>query len=138
MSDDARPVRGIVFAHGDMAQGLVDAVRKISGTHGDALTALSNDGKRPEQLVTELREALGDDDAVIFTDLQAGSCATCALAASGRGRIAVLCGANLPMLLDFVFHRGLPLDELADRLVERGREAVRRLRFPAGEGPGGA
>jgi hypothetical protein len=28
------------------------------------------------------------------------------------------------MLLDFVFHRDLPIDEIVERVVERGRDAV--------------
>jgi hypothetical protein len=31
------------------------------------------------------------------------------------------------MLLDFVFHRDLPLDALSARLVEKGKEGIRSL-----------
>ena len=39
----------------------------------------------------------------------------------------MVCGVNLPILLDFVFHRDVPLDELVTRLVEKGREGIRPL-----------
>jgi mannose/fructose-specific phosphotransferase system component IIA len=34
---------------------------------------------------------------------------------------------NLPILLDFVFHRDMPLDELVPRLVGKGRDGIREL-----------
>jgi mannose/fructose-specific phosphotransferase system component IIA len=111
-----------------MARGLVDAVRKISGQE-DALSALSNEGRSPAALREALDELLGDGPAVVFTDLQAGSCALAAVSSSGRPNVVVVCGANLPMLLDFVFHREMPLDALAERLVGKGREGIRSLRL---------
>jgi len=36
----------------------------------------------------------------------------------------VVCGMNLPMLLEFVFHRELPLSELVPRLLRKGKEGV--------------
>jgi mannose/fructose-specific phosphotransferase system component IIA len=43
-----------------------------------------------------------------------------------RSRRVVVCGVNLPMLLDFVFHLDLPLDDLVARVVEKGRAAIDR------------
>ena len=120
--------RGIVVAHGSMAEGMVDAVRRIAGGAADALEAVSNEGTNP----TELREIIdglaGEDDVVIFADLQAGSCGMAALSTCRDcGNRAVVCGVNLPILLDFVFHRDLPIDELVDRLLVKGKDGIRPL-----------
>jgi mannose/fructose-specific phosphotransferase system component IIA len=107
---------------------MVNAVRGISGCDQDALLPLSNEGKSPDALRDELAELMGQGPGVIFTDLQTGSCALVARLVSGRfDGVGVICGANLPMLLDFVFHRDLPLEQLLDRLVRKGQEAVRSL-----------
>jgi mannose/fructose-specific phosphotransferase system component IIA len=133
MSEGAKTgARGVVVAHGEMARGLVDAVRRISGHGEEVLAALSNDGRSPDSLRAELEALLGEDPAVVFTDLQAGSCALAAVATTRRKNTVVLCGANLPMLLDFVFHRDAPLDVLAERLVEKGRQGIRSLKASVG------
>ena len=124
MSDDG-PVRGVVVAHGPMARAMVDAVRRIAGDAADGLIALSNDDKSPDALRAELEAELGTGPAVVFADLQSGSCAMAALSSCRDGaRRVVVCGVNLPMLLDFVFHAQLPLDEVVDRVVDKGRAAI--------------
>jgi mannose/fructose-specific phosphotransferase system component IIA len=126
MSDAAASaVRGVVVAHGGMATGMVDAVRRIAGVGEEALLPLSNEGKGPDALRTELDRLIGHGRVVVFTDMHAGSCAVAArVACRARGERAVVCGVNLPMLLEFVFNRELPLDQLVPRLVEQGRAAV--------------
>jgi mannose/fructose-specific phosphotransferase system component IIA len=120
-----QPARGVVVGHGEMASGLVSAVRRIAGNAADALEALSNDGKAPKVLEDELDRLAGDDRVVVFVDLQAGSCGVAAYSCCReQSRRAVICGVNLPMLLDFVFHREVPLDELADRLIQKGRASI--------------
>ncbi len=125
-------VRGILLTHGSMAQGMADAVRRISGIGPEALVAMSNDGKSPETLKMELDELLAGGPVVIFTDLASGSCALAARVCCRRGSDQVVVfGANLPMLLDFVFHRHLPLQELVPRLLVRGRESLQSVpEFP--------
>lgn len=121
----SRPARGVVVAHGEVARAMVDAVRRIAGDGADALEALSNDGLGPTELRATLDGFLGDAPGIVFVDLQSGSCGMAALqSCRERSDRAVVCGVNLPMLLDFVFHRNLPIAELAGRAVERGRDAV--------------
>ena len=136
MSEHDPPI-GIVIAHGGMADGLVDAVRRIAGDSADALVPISNEGLSPDDLRAAIDRTAGGRSALVFVDLQAGSCCMAALAScrdcSDR---VVLTGVNLPMLLDFVFSRTHPFDELVERLVERSREAIRPVRVDGGRGGG--
>lgn len=119
-------VNGIVVSHGDMAVGIVDAVRQITGIEQSALLPVSNRGLSPETLIEELRSRLvAGQPTIVFTDLQSGSCAVAArrLAAQLPGT-AVISGANLPLLLEFAMNRAAPLDELVTKLVERGRTSI--------------
>lgn len=120
-------VRGIVVAHGTMAHGLVDAVRRIAGAAADeALVPLSNEGLGPPDLRDAVERLAGDGPTLVFADLLSGSCGMAALVFSrDSDRRAVVCGVNLPILLDFVFHRDLPLQELVPRLVAKGQEGIR-------------
>jgi len=117
-------VRGIVVAHGDLAAALVGVVESISGMSG-ALTPISNAGLGAEGLRSRVREEIDARPAIIFVDLSAGSCAM-----TGRGvaleadNVAVLTGVNVPMLLDFVFNRQVPIPELVARLVDKGRTGI--------------
>ncbi|HEV2147805.1 MAG TPA: hypothetical protein VGR37_10415 [Longimicrobiaceae bacterium] len=118
-------VRGLIVAHSTLAEGMVAAVRQISGAGEDALRSLTNEGRGPEGLVEAVSQELGDAPAIIFTDLPSGSCAFAARKLSlSRPDTALVCGVNLTMLLDFVFHRDMPLPQLVERLVEKGRAGI--------------
>lgn len=124
---DAGSIRGVVVAHGPMATAMVEAVRRIAGDRADVLHALSNEGKSPADLKRELDAAMGEGPVVVFVDIQAGSCCMAALSSCrDRARRVVVTGVNLPMLLDFVFLPNLPIDEVVERLVEKGRSAIVR------------
>jgi mannose/fructose-specific phosphotransferase system component IIA len=119
-------VRGLVLAHGAFAEGIVDAVRQITGVGEEALGALSNRGFSPEALEERIRAWLpAGGPAILFTDLLAGSCGIGARrVCRERDQVVVVSGINLALLLDFVLHRDMPLDELVPRLLARGRAAV--------------
>lgn len=125
MSDAPAGVRGIVVGHGNLAAGLVDAVRQIIGEQGDALVSVSNSGRSPESVLEELRAHAERGPAIIFTDLPSGSCAFAARRLGlESGTVPVVCGVNLPLLLDFATHRELPLADLLPRIMERGRTSI--------------
>lgn len=127
MSEGSR-VKGIVVSHGTMAQGLIDAVRRIAGGAADALVPLSNEGMAPADLQGALEELAGDDPTVIFADLISGSCGMAGMVCLRHSDCrAVVCGVNLPILLDFVFHQEMPLSELVPRLVDKGKDGIRAL-----------
>ena|SRR5690349_15215218 len=121
----SRPVRGLVLAHSSLAVGLTAAVRQIAGAEEEALAAVSNDGQGPEGLLAAIGGAVQGEPTIIFTDLTSGSCAFAARKfARDRAEVGIVCGVNLPILIDFVFHREMPLGELVARLVEKGRGGI--------------
>lgn len=124
--NEATPARGIVLGHGALAEGLVDAVRRISGIEPEALEPLSNVGLSPERLQQEVEARLGGGGpVVVFTDLPSGSCNIAARRlCTGRSDVVVVSGVNLPLLLEFVMHRHRPLSELVPRLLEKGRAGI--------------
>ncbi len=116
MSED---VIGILVGHGRLAEGLLDAVEGITGSR-EGIVPVDNEGLTPEALEARLDELAGAGPAVIFVDLPSGSCAFAARRLKlQRGPTAVICGVNLPLLLDFIFHRSLPIDEIVERLRSR-------------------
>ena len=100
MSDD---LRGVVVCHGRLAGALVEAAEQISGVTG-ALAAVSNTGCD--------RGALEELFAVLNR-----------LRATNTAKVVT--GVNLAMLVDFVFHRSLALDEAAARAAIAGGKAIR-------------
>ena len=130
---DVELVRGVLLSHGKLAEGLVDAVQRITGLDEDILMAMSNEGQSPQGLAAQVEELVGSGPVVVFTDLGSGSCAlTAQLTCKDNGRRAVVFGMNLPMLLEFVFHRELPLSELVPRLLQKGKEGVKTAEPPGG------
>lgn len=120
----SEPLAGIVLAHVDVAAAFVSAVQAIAGDdHG--LEPVSNSGCDRAALAARLDAAIAGRSALIFADMPGGSCAFSAAAYSrGHGRVRVVTGVNLAMLLDFAFHRAEPLDQAAARALETGRSSV--------------
>jgi mannose/fructose-specific phosphotransferase system component IIA len=57
--------------------------------------------------------------------MQSGSCSFVARRLTQqRPGLAVVSGVNLSILLEFVMHRELPLEQLVPRLLSRGRAAI--------------
>ncbi len=128
---DVELVRGVLLSHGKLAEGMVDAVRRITDLDEGVLVAMSNEGQNPQGLAEQVDSLVGSEPVVIFTDLGTGSCAlTAQLTCRDKGRRAVVFGMNLPMLLEFVFHRELSLSELVPRLLTKGREGVKTTEPP--------
>lgn len=125
MSEHA-PTRGVLLGHGDMPGGMADAVRTITGCEPDVLVPITNRGKSPETLADEVLRAVGDGPAIIFTDLQSGSCGFVARRLlQAHPDLIIISAVNLPLLIEFAMNRNLVLSELVPRLLTKGRAAIR-------------
>lgn len=115
--------RALVIGHGGFAAGLISAVDQITG-RGDLLAGVSNTGMTPEQMEQTVCAYIEAGTRVVFTDLPGGSATICARRVStGYPGVVVVCGVNLPALLDFVLSSG-SAEESAQRAAERGRETI--------------
>jgi PTS system N-acetylgalactosamine-specific IIA component len=117
--------RAIVAGHGEFAAGLVSAVEQITG-RGDQFLPVTVTGLGADDIEGLLRERmLATGIRVLFTDLQAGSCTMAARRVlRGMTDAVVVCGTNLPLLLDFVFNDRAAPEEAARHAAERGRAAI--------------
>ena len=119
------PPRAIVAGHANFAAGLVSAVEVITG-RSDLFIALAVPLLSAADIERLLRETIERTGVrVLFTDLNAGSCTM------GARRIlrdlpdiVIVCGANLPALLDFAFAGDVPPADAARHAAARGRGAL--------------
>jgi PTS system mannose-specific IIA component len=121
---------GIVIAsHANMAQSLVSAAEMILGplTQVQAVSISREDGleairTRFAQAIEQVSEA---DGVLILTDLFGGTPSNVGISFLKPGRVELLTGVNLPMLLKALGERsGLPLAEVAAGLKDYARESI--------------
>ena len=121
-----KPLRGVVACHGKLAEALIDATERISGVTGVLLPVTNTDCDRG-LIERRIADAVGEGPAIVFTDMASGSCliaaATLARKEAG-GKVSVVTGVNLAMLIDFVFHRELSLADATARVSESGKKAI--------------
>jgi mannose/fructose-specific phosphotransferase system component IIA len=94
-------VCGLIIGDGRLPTALVAVVRGIVGADADAVWPHSTEGLSREQLHAPGLAAIGNAQAIIFTDLPGGTYAVVARrVAQESARIGV--AQTLPMLLDFL------------------------------------
>ncbi|HWA17222.1 MAG TPA: hypothetical protein VG817_12355 [Gemmatimonadales bacterium] len=118
-------VRGVVVAHGGLAQAMIAEAERISGQRG-VLVAVTNEHGSREEINHRVAAAVDGKPAVIFVDMPCGSCFFAAMhEARGHDEIRVVTGVNLPMLVDFLHNQTLPPEVGATRAAEKGSDAIR-------------
>lgn len=123
--DESATPRAIIAGHGEFAAGMVSAVAQITG-RGECFVAISNRGRGADEIESALLQAVEATGArVIFTDLPAGSCTIAARKVlRHRADVALVTGANVAALLDFVFQTGLTTAESAAHSADKARGAI--------------
>ena len=124
-------IGALIVTHGHLAQELLNAARVIEGDL-DGLDALSlewNDtvDEAREKIRLALASFPSDTRIIIFTDMFGGTPSNICLSFLEKGKVEVLTGVNLPMVLKFtsLHHGATDLDELAHLIREKGARAIR-------------
>lgn len=130
----------LVVTHGRLAEELLAATERITGRL-ENFRALALDWSEGldaanERIRGEIR-ALDDGDGVLLlTDMFGDTPSNAALACCEEGRIEIVSGVNLPMMVRLACRRkeAAPLAEVADWLEVKGRQSIRRV-SGSGHGP---
>ncbi len=120
----------IIATHGNLAEELLRTCELIIGPLGPSCAI----GVRHEDPVEEIRDRLQQalasvdrdgDGVLIMTDMLGGTPANLSLAFLDPGRVEVLTGVNLPMVLKFFnTQEGLTLAERASILKVYGQQGI--------------
>lgn len=131
-----QPPALVVASHGRMSVEALNSAQQILGPIESARAVSFDVGQKLEHLADQLAVAAreldpgGERGTMVFVDLFGGSCSNVAVklmraeAGEGVGRVKVIAGFNLAMILEFASSRSrLGLDELAERVVTAGQKA---------------
>lgn len=93
----------ILVTHGRLAEEFVSAMQHVVGKQQDVATVCIGPNDDVEERREEIAAAIADvetgDGAIILTDLFGGTPSNLAISLLEAGRIEVIAGINLPMLI---------------------------------------
>lgn len=124
-------VRGIIIGHGTFAEAMLKTAVQIVGKQ-PLIETVSNIGLSGTLLNEKIRKAVQHDtsqDTIIFVDLSGGSCTIgCYNLLKNMENLNVICGVNLPILLEFFMLREkYTAQELVPILILKGKENIFKL-----------
>ena len=119
----------LIIAHGTLGEALVQAVTHVLGTKppqfGVFAVSASDD---PLLLLPKARAALATydtgDGALVFSDLYGATPCNLAIKLAQPGRVEVVSGVNLPMLVRAFTYRTKGMETLVRKAISGGCEGV--------------
>ena len=120
----------LVITHGDVAKELVNAAYRISGENGNLQAVcigwdedVATARRKIEEGIAKVERGSG---VLILTDMFGGTASNLSLTLLDPGKVEVVTGVNLSMLLKLgnTACSGLSLPELAEAVCGRGRESI--------------
>ncbi len=119
----------VVVAHFNLAREMVAATELIVGEQEQFIAVGIFPNERVEETKEKIVSALKDSDTgdgvIILTDMFGGTPSNISLSFLEEGRVEVVAGVNLPMLIKLVTYReGRTLDELAAFITQYGQKNI--------------
>jgi PTS system mannose-specific IIA component len=119
----------VVVAHFNLAKQMVAATELIVGKQKQ----FESVDIFPDEDVDKIKKRLTDavssveigDGVLIMTDMFGGTPSNISLSLLNAGKVEVVTGVNLPMLIKLITYReGRPLDELASFITQYGQNNI--------------
>ena len=126
----------IILAQEDLGKGLLGAIEHVLGTQPAALDIQPIDYHQPQEalaqaLAARIQKIDQGDGVLILADIYGSSHTNAACRLLVSGRIELVSGVNLPMLVRVLNYRNLGMDELLRKAQSGGAEGIVRATPPA-------
>lgn len=121
-------IKLVVVAHGHFATGAASALELIAGKQENVAVIDFSEGMSAQTVKEKIAaELVEQSEVLVLSDLLGGTPfkVSTELMAAFNGKMNVLSGLNLAMLIEAVFAREmLAFDDLVDKLVNTAKEGV--------------
>ncbi|CCK80366.1 PTS sugar transporter subunit IIA [Desulfobacula toluolica] len=120
----------LLVTHANLGSSLVETVEFILGSKQDNLFSVSiNILEDPDSLRKKIKKGISkvitDNGVIIFTDMFGGTPSNLSYAFLEEGRVEVISGVNLPILLKAVKSRSkMDMEKLTSSLIEHGKKSI--------------
>ncbi|MHB1515544.1 MAG: PTS sugar transporter subunit IIA [Acidiferrobacteraceae bacterium] len=119
----------LILAQKDVGIGLVRAVEHVLGSCPPNLAAFPvNYDQPPEQLAEaverEVAKMDSGDGVLILADIYGATHINVACRILSRGRVELVAGVNLPMVIRVLNYRSLKMSDLIDKALKGGVEGI--------------
>jgi PTS system mannose-specific IIA component len=121
----------LIVTHGNLAFELLNAARQIeadvNGIEAVPLEWSDTVDEAREKIGAALERLGPDRGVIIFTDMFGGTPSNISLSFLDHGRVEIITGVNLPMVVKFAMMKQDARDvaELAHMICEKGSKAIR-------------
>jgi PTS system mannose-specific IIA component len=120
----------VIVTHCQLGDALIGAAEFIVGSRPESLESISidlneNAEKLRDKISQGIKKVKGQDGILILTDMFGGTPSNLSYSFLEEGRIEVLSGVNLPILIQAASIRNkMNLDELAANLESFGKKSI--------------
>jgi mannose PTS system EIIA component len=118
----------VLVTHARFGDELLKSAQMIMGPQENCAALSIDVSTNMDGMLDEIRKAVAQNDigqgVVILTDMFGGTPSNLSLSLLGSGKVEVVTGMNLPMLLKILGSRTLPLTKLAAEAKTAGKNGI--------------
>ena len=120
----------VIVTHGQLGDALIEAAELIIAEKPEAVASVSTNtqvdaDKMREKIEKKIKEVNKGDGVLILTDMFGGSPSNLSYSFLEEGKIEVISGVNLPILLKAIdVRKKMPLTEGVEKIVDFGKRSV--------------
>ena len=120
----------LIVTHQRLGEALIEAAQFVLGFHPENVSAVSIDLNEPAEVLREkiksgIKSVKSDNGVLILTDMFGGSPSNLSYSFLEEGRVEVLSGVNLPILLKAIRARqDMSLSDLTREVEAFGKKSI--------------